>query len=210
MGAGPRRRRASSRHPRGRDVPRRGEPRRNSPFAVDAGFDSRRRPWHLLRPRLRRERQRPQWRIERGADRHAQWRRLHGAGRFVALGVGRVEARCRSRGRQSPARRATASKWRRDQVGPCWSRRPSAPAPQRFRIQARRQGTFYARVIAGSSCGALTASAVTAFSVAGAPPGSGPRTPDPPPGQRLPLPNMSAVVDAVAQSVPGRFAQLVP
>lgn len=66
-------------------------------------------------------------------------------------------------------------------------------------------GTFYARVIAGSSCGALTASAVTAFSVAGAPPGSGPRTPDPPPGQRLPLPNMSAVVDAVARAYPGEL-----
>jgi hypothetical protein len=64
-------------------------------------------------------------------------------------------------------------------------------------------GTFYARVVTGAPCGALSASAVTAFSVAGTPPGSGPRTPNPPPGQRLPLPHMSAVVDAVARAYPG-------
>jgi hypothetical protein len=64
-------------------------------------------------------------------------------------------------------------------------------------------GTFYARVVSGSSCGALSASAVTTFSVAGMPTGGGPRTPDPPAGQRLPLPNMTAVVDAVARAYPG-------
>jgi len=66
-------------------------------------------------------------------------------------------------------------------------------------------GTFYARVLTGASCGALTASSPTAFSVAGAPPGSGPRTPDPPPGTRLPLPNMSSVVEAVARAYPGEL-----
>ena len=66
-------------------------------------------------------------------------------------------------------------------------------------------GTFYARVVTGASCGALTASSPTAFSVAGAPPGSGPRTPDPPPGTQLPLPNMSSVVEAVARAYPGEL-----
>ena len=69
---------------------------------------------------------------------------------------------------------------------------PNAPA-----------GTFYARIVSGSPCGALSPSAVTTFSVAGTPTGGGPRTPDPPPGQRLPLPNMSAVVEAVARAYPG-------
>ena len=64
-------------------------------------------------------------------------------------------------------------------------------------------GTFYARVVAGTSCGAMSASAVTTFSVAGTPTGGGPRTPDPPAGQRLPLPNMTAVVEAVARAYPG-------
>ena len=64
-------------------------------------------------------------------------------------------------------------------------------------------GTFYARVVSGSACGTLSASAVTTFSVAGTPTGGGPRTPDPPPGQRLPLPNMTAVVEAVARAYPG-------
>ncbi len=68
---------------------------------------------------------------------------------------------------------------------------PNAPA-----------GTFYARIVSGSPCGALSPSAVTTFSVAGTPTGGGPRTPDPPPGQRLPLPNMSAVVEAVARAYP--------
>jgi hypothetical protein len=66
-------------------------------------------------------------------------------------------------------------------------------------------GTFYARVLSGSACGTTSASAVTTFSVASTPTGSGPRTPDPPPGQRLPLPNMTAVVEAVARAYPGEL-----
>jgi len=71
---------------------------------------------------------------------------------------------------------------------------PNAPA-----------GTFYSRVLTGAACGALTPSAVSTFTVAGPTPGSGPRTPDPPPGQRLPLPNMSRVVEEVARAYPGEL-----
>ena len=61
-------------------------------------------------------------------------------------------------------------------------------------------GTFYARVIAGNACNIATSNEV-AFTVAG---GSGPRTPDPPPGGRLPLPGYGpAVSQAVANAFPG-------
>jgi hypothetical protein len=66
-------------------------------------------------------------------------------------------------------------------------------------------GTYYARIVTGAPCGAQTASEVTTFSVAAPPPGSGPRTPNPAPGQRLPLPDMSDVVDAVARNYPSDF-----
>ncbi len=66
-------------------------------------------------------------------------------------------------------------------------------------------GTYYARIVTGASCGAQTTSETIALTVEAPPPGSGPRTPNPPPGQRLPLPDMSDVVDAVARAYPGDF-----
>ncbi len=66
-------------------------------------------------------------------------------------------------------------------------------------------GTFYARVVTAAACGAQTASAQVPFTVAAPPPGTGPRTPNPPPGGRLPLPNMSAVVEAIARAYPGEL-----
>ena len=62
-------------------------------------------------------------------------------------------------------------------------------------------GTFYARVVAGNSCGTSTGNEVS-FTIGGG--GSGPRTPDPPPGQRLPLPGYGpAVAQAVANAYRG-------
>ena len=61
------------------------------------------------------------------------------------------------------------------------------------------RGTFYARVVAGNSCGTSTSNEVS-FTVGGG--GSGPRTPDPPAGQRLPLPSYGP---AVAQAVANAF-----
>jgi hypothetical protein len=66
-------------------------------------------------------------------------------------------------------------------------------------------GTFYARIITRAPCGAVSASAPATFTVAGLPAGGGPRTPDPPPGQRLPLPDMTAVVESVARAYPGEL-----
>jgi hypothetical protein len=66
-------------------------------------------------------------------------------------------------------------------------------------------GTYYARIVSISPCGAQTGSAVISFTISGGPGGggTGPRTPNPPPGQRLPLPNMSSVVDAVGAAYRG-------
>jgi len=72
-------------------------------------------------------------------------------------------------------------------------------------------GTFYVRVLTGNACGAIASSPETTFTV-GAPtpapgpgpsPGSGPRTPDPAPGQLLPVPGYGP---SVVQDVGRRFA----
>lgn len=63
-------------------------------------------------------------------------------------------------------------------------------------------GTFFARVVAGNGCGSATGNEV-AFTIDNIG-GSGPRTPDPPVGQKLPLPAYGAsVVEAVARAFPG-------
>jgi hypothetical protein len=63
-------------------------------------------------------------------------------------------------------------------------------------------GTYYAKLASISPCGAETMSPEIAVEVAVAP-GGGNRTPDPPPGQILPLPDMSDIVDEVARNYPG-------
>lgn len=63
-------------------------------------------------------------------------------------------------------------------------------------------GTYYVRVVAANACGQTATSAEVPVTVAGPPPG-GNRTPNPPPGQRLPLPNRSAVVTQMAQQYRG-------
>ncbi|MBA3269000.1 MAG: hypothetical protein H0T71_00700 [Acidobacteria bacterium] len=62
-------------------------------------------------------------------------------------------------------------------------------------------GTFYVRVLAGSACGGIATSAEKSFTIGSPTPGptppsggSGPRTPDPAPGQILPLPGYAAQV----------------
>lgn len=54
-------------------------------------------------------------------------------------------------------------------------------------------GTFYVRVVAGNACGTAT-SDTKSFTIENLNSGSGPRTPDPPPGQILPLPGYGAQV----------------
>jgi hypothetical protein len=81
----------------------------------------------------------------------------------------------------------------------------SAPIPM--------AGTFYVRVVSGNACGNLTSSGDQPFTVGAATPGatpgvpsggSGPRTADPAPGQRLPLPGYGAsVVEALARAYGG-------
>jgi hypothetical protein len=66
-------------------------------------------------------------------------------------------------------------------------------------------GTFYVRVVAVNGCGSTASSTVAFTTGAGAPPtGSGPRTPDPAPGQLLPPPAyVGDVVQAMARAYPG-------
>lgn len=66
-------------------------------------------------------------------------------------------------------------------------------------------GTYFARLFSVAACGSQAASTESSLTVEAPPPGSGPRTPNPPPGQRLPLPNMESVVNAVARAYPGEL-----
>lgn len=63
-------------------------------------------------------------------------------------------------------------------------------------------GTYYVTVTAANACGLQSTSAETIVAVAAPPPGTGPRTPNPPPGQRLPLPNREAVAQEIARLYP--------
>lgn len=63
-------------------------------------------------------------------------------------------------------------------------------------------GTYYVRVRVANSCGLTTTSSEVAVTVT-SPPGGGNRTPNPPPGQRLPLPDRFAVAQEVARQFPG-------
>ncbi|MCC7240307.1 MAG: fibronectin type III domain-containing protein, partial [Acidobacteria bacterium] len=58
-------------------------------------------------------------------------------------------------------------------------------------------GVYYGTLTTGFSCGQESTGPETAITVDGAPP-PGPRTPNPAPGQRLSLPNMSSVVNQLA------------
>jgi hypothetical protein len=63
-------------------------------------------------------------------------------------------------------------------------------------------GTFYVRVVAGNQC-RIVASETLSFSITDLN-GTGPRTPDPPAGQRLPLPSYGlSVVQRIAAQYPG-------
>lgn len=63
-------------------------------------------------------------------------------------------------------------------------------------------GTYYVRVVTANACGQTATSAEVPVTVAG-PPAGGNRTPNPPAGQRLPLPNRAAVVAQMAQAYRG-------
>lgn len=76
-------------------------------------------------------------------------------------------------------------------------------------------GTFYARVITADACGGIAVSPEVSFTIGSTPSGetpapspnpSGPRTPDPAPGTRLPLPPYGfAIVQEVAAQYPSQF-----
>jgi hypothetical protein len=67
-------------------------------------------------------------------------------------------------------------------------------------------GTFYARVLTQNSCGQQMVSNEVAFTITDLT-GNGPRTPDPPPGQMLPLPSYGQAVSLqVAAAYPGDLA----
>jgi hypothetical protein len=63
-------------------------------------------------------------------------------------------------------------------------------------------GTYYVKVTAANACGLQSTSAETTVTVTPPPPGTSPRTPNPPPGQQLPLPNREAVAQEIARLYP--------
>jgi hypothetical protein len=70
-------------------------------------------------------------------------------------------------------------------------------------------GVYAATLTTYFACGQATAGPAAAITVDGAPP-PGPRTPNPPPGQRLGLPNRLSVVNAVAARFPNEFRHSCP
>jgi hypothetical protein len=77
---------------------------------------------------------------------------------------------------------------------------PVGPVTNSVTKYAGFPGNFYVRVVAHSACGEVAASAYVPFELTNI----GPRTPDPSPGQRLPIPAYGeAVVEAVAARFPG-------
>ncbi|MEP7116388.1 MAG: hypothetical protein ABI880_02330 [Acidobacteriota bacterium] len=63
-------------------------------------------------------------------------------------------------------------------------------------------GTYYVKVVVANACGFTATSAETTVTVGAPIPGSN-RTPNPPPGQFLPLPDRSAVVNEIARQYAG-------
>ncbi len=70
-------------------------------------------------------------------------------------------------------------------------------------------GIYQATLTTQFSCGQTSVGPETTITVDGAPP-PGPRTPNPPAGQRLPLPNRLNVVNAVAARFPNEFRHSCP
>jgi hypothetical protein len=70
-------------------------------------------------------------------------------------------------------------------------------------------GIYQATLTTGFGCGQSSVGPPTTITVDGAPP-PGPRTPNPPPGQRLGLPNRFNVVNAVAARFPREFRASCP
>lgn len=72
-------------------------------------------------------------------------------------------------------------------------------------------GTFYARVKAHNACGSTTSAEVSFTIGSSTPPpggGGGQRTPNPPPGQLLPVPSYApAVIDDMARRYPGQLSR---
>ena len=93
--------------------------------------------------------------------------------------------------------------------GPTTLSLPFGPATTGYAVTGAPLGVFYGRMVSAFSCGAQTVGPEVAVTIDGAPP-PGPRTPNPAPGQRLPLPNRLSVVNLVASRVPQRAAPVVP
>lgn len=75
---------------------------------------------------------------------------------------------------------------------------PMPPSQTSFSVPFVPAGTYYARLVATNACGQVATSADVTVTVNGPAPG-GNRTPDPAPGQRLPLPDRASVVSQMAQ-----------
>jgi hypothetical protein len=78
------------------------------------------------------------------------------------------------------------------------------PDTTTLNLQGAPAGSYYARIVPVTACGAETPSAVASFTVTNQS-GPGPRTPDPEPGRRLPLPDMSRLVTEIGNAYRGEL-----
>jgi hypothetical protein len=86
---------------------------------------------------------------------------------------------------------------------------PLGPGSTGYTVTGAPLGVFYGRLVTAFPCGELTTGPEIALTVDGAPP-PGPRTPNPAPGQRLPLPNRLNVVNRVASRFPNELRLSCP
>ena len=93
--------------------------------------------------------------------------------------------------------------------GPTTLSLPFGPATTGYAVTGAPLGVFYGRMVSAFSCGAQTIGPEVAVTIDGAPP-PGPRTPNPAPGQRLPLPNRFEVVNRVAARFPNELRLSCP
>ncbi len=90
--------------------------------------------------------------------------------------------------------------------GPATLSQPFGPTTGRWGVSGAPLGTFYGRLVSAFSCGSQSAGPEVAFTIDGAPP-PGPRSPNPPAGQRLPFRNDGGVIDRLAAERPDLLNQ---
>ncbi|MDH4063240.1 MAG: fibronectin type III domain-containing protein [Acidobacteriota bacterium] len=90
--------------------------------------------------------------------------------------------------------------------GPVTLSQPFGPGASGWNVTGAPLGVFYGKLVSAFSCGSQSTGPEVTITIDGAPP-PGPRTPNPAPGQRLPLPDMRGVVSQLAGERPDLLNQ---